>query len=59
MFEFDSEWRKRDNMPLYIFENIFQEKNEGLKTFGTLVAQFQIDSENLLANADMNHWIQE
>ena len=29
LFEFDSEWRKEDNMPLNELENIFQKENEG------------------------------
>ena len=34
LLEFDSEWRKEDNMSLNILQNIFQEENECI---GTLV----------------------
>ena len=53
LLEFDSEWRKEDNMPLNILQNIFQEENEGL--IGTLVAQIEIGTEHIFAN----NWIQE
>ena len=46
-------------MPLNIWQNIFQEENEGLIAIATLVAQIEIDSEHLFANGDINNWIQE
>ena len=38
LFQFGSEWREEDNIPLNILQKIFHKEGEALTTIATLVA---------------------